>query len=128
MAFMLDTNIAIDLRDNNAAVADRIATLTGGIVLSSITAVELEAGVYRDPANAPNRRARLDKILDAIPVLDFTAHAAAAYGGVVAQVGYSRRKIIDHMIAAHAIASRHTLVTRNAADFAAISGLALERW
>ena len=37
-------------------------------------------GVYREPAQAPIRRARLDAMLSAIPALAFDALAANTYG------------------------------------------------
>ena len=42
--------------------------------------------------------------------------------------GYSRRKLLDRMIAAQALIHRATLVTRNPDDFRDIPGLRLEVW
>lgn len=44
---MLDTDIAIHLRDENGPVLDRIGELREKPVLSAITRVELEGGVYK---------------------------------------------------------------------------------
>ena len=123
MAYLLDTNIAILLRDGDQAVADQIAALDGAVMMSIVTRVELEGGVYRDPAWAAVRRARLDAIIAAIPAVAFDDAAAEAYGAIVAVGGYSRRKLLDRMIAAQALVHRATLVTRNIADFSDIAGL-----
>lgn len=123
MAYLLDTNIAIHLRDGDQAVADQIAALDGAVMMSIVTRVELEGGVYRDPAWAAVRRARLDAIIAAIPAVAFDDAAAEAYGAIVAVGGYSRRKLLDRMIAAQALVHRATLVTRNKADFSDIPGL-----
>ncbi|MFM9864272.1 MAG: type II toxin-antitoxin system VapC family toxin [Micropepsaceae bacterium] len=128
MAFLLDTNVAIDLRDGDPAITANVAALSGAVLISIVTRVELEGGVYRDPANAAVRRARLDVMLKAIPALAFDEAAADMYGKIVAGAGYSRRKLLDHMIAAHALVHRCTLVTRNPTDFAGISGLQLLAW
>lgn len=128
MACLIDTNIAIQLRDGDPTIASRIAALDDAIVMSIVTRVELEGGVYRHPVDAPVRRARLDAILSAIPVLAFDDSAAAAYGAIVAHAGYSRRKLLDRMIAAQAIVHRARLVTMNASDFSDIIGLELESW
>lgn len=128
MAFLLDTNVAIRLRDGDASVTGKIAALRGALLFSIITRVELEGGVYREPAHAPVRRARLDTMLSAIPTLAFDDLAAQTYGAIVASVGYSRRKLLDRMIAAQALVHRATLVTLNPHDFSDVPGLSLLAW
>ena len=44
MAYLLDTNIVIRLRDGEAAIEDRVAALSASAVLSIITRIELEGG------------------------------------------------------------------------------------
>jgi len=128
LAFVIDTNVAIYLRDGHPLVTSRIAELGSGIVLSIITQVELEGGVYRDFSQAAVRRSRLDAILATFPILDFDASCAEAYRQIVGAAGYPRRKVLDRMIAAQAIAHRAHLVTMNAADFRDIPGLSLIEW
>lgn len=128
MAYLLDTNIAIHLRDGDETVTGRVASLDGAVLMSIVTRVELEGGVYRDPARTSVRRARLDAILAAIPTLAFDDVAADVYGGIVAQCGYSRRKLLDRMIAAQALVHRATVVTLNKSDFADVPGLDLLGW
>ena len=128
MAYLLDTNVAIHLRDGDPTITAKVAALDDAILLSIVTRVELEGGVYCDAADASARRVRLDTLLSAIPVLAFDDAAADAYAAIVARAGYSRRKLLDRMIAAHAIVHRATLVTMNAADFSDIPGLAMRVW
>lgn len=128
MAFLLDTDVAIHLRDGDEVVTAKVAALTGAILLSVISRVELEGGVYRDIAQASVRRPRLDAILAALPVLAFDDTAADVYRKIVESAGYSRRKILDRMIAAQALVHRATLVTCNAADFRDVPGLDLMVW
>ena len=128
MAFLLDTDVAIHLRDGDEVVTAKVAALTGAILLSVVSRVELEGGVYRDIAQASVRRPRLDAILAALPVLAFDDTAADAYRKIVESAGYSHRKILDRMIAAQALVHRATLVTRNAADFRDVPGLDLLVW
>ena len=128
MAHLIDTNVAIHLRDGDPAITDAIAGLSDALLMSIVTRVELEGGVYREPAHAAVRRARLDAILAAIPAVAFDDVAAATYGAIVARAGYSRRKLLDRMIAAQAIVHRATLVTTNAADYADIPDLSLVAW
>lgn len=128
MAFLLDTDVAIHLRDGDPAVTAKVAALDDAVLMSIVTRVELEGGVYREPAHAPVRRARLDAILAAVPTLAFDDEAADAYGAIVASAGYSRRKLLDRMIAAQALVHRASLVTMNAGDYADIPELALLAW
>ncbi|HEX2800982.1 MAG TPA: type II toxin-antitoxin system VapC family toxin [Phenylobacterium sp.] len=123
MTFLLDTNIVIHMRDGDPAVRARVEALDGSILLSIITRVELEGGLERDPINAAVRRERLDAILQSMPVVEFDHASADAYRQILSAVGYSRRKLLDRMIAAQALVHRATLVTRNPTDFRDIAGL-----
>jgi predicted nucleic acid-binding protein len=128
MAHMLDTNVAIHLRDGDPAITDKVAALADAVLISIVTRVELEGGVYRDPAHAHVRRARLDAMLAAIPAVSFDNAAAETYGSIVASAGYSRRRLLDRMIAAQALVHRATLVTMNPEDFADVPELTLLAW
>ena len=128
MACIIDTNVAIHLRDGDAGVTARLAELGDGVLMSIVTRVELEGGVYRVPEHAAIRRARLDVIIAAIPALAFDDLAAGFYANILQEAGYSRRKILDRMIAAQALAHRATLITMNADDFSDIPGLDLLDW
>ncbi|AAK22019.1 type II toxin-antitoxin system VapC family toxin [Caulobacter vibrioides] len=128
MAYVLDTNVAIHLRDGDPEVTTRVTALNGAILLSIISRVELEGGVYREAAQAGLRRSRLDVMLKVLPVLDFDGAAADEYRRIVESAGYSRRKVVDRMIAAQALAHRATFVTFNADDFRDIPGLSLLAW
>ena len=66
--------------------------------------------------------------LQAIPAVAFDEQAADAYGAIVAHSGYSRRKLLDRMIAAQAIVHHAVLVTMNPDDFADIVGLRVLTW
>lgn len=125
---MLDTNVAIHLRDGDPVVTEAVGALDGAILLSIITRVELERGVYREPTNVGLRRARLDAILAVLPVVPFDEAAADIYRTIVEQAGYSRRKLLDRMIAAQAIVCRAKLVTHNTDDFRDIPRLQIEAW
>ena len=89
MAFLLDTNVAIHLRDGDPMVTQKVAALDGAVLISIVTRVELEGDVYRELAQAPIRRARLDAMLSAIPALAFDDLAAKTYGAIVASAGNS---------------------------------------
>jgi len=83
MAFLLDTDVAIHLRDGDPAITAKVGALDDAVLMSIVTRVELEGGVYRESAHAQVRRARLDAILAAIPTVAFDDAAADAYGAIV---------------------------------------------
>ncbi len=128
MPFLLDTNVAIHLRDGDPGIKGKIAGLTDDVFLSIITRVELEGGVLAEQALAPYRRARLDTMFALIRVVDFDEGCADAYRAIVERAGYSRRKVMDRMIAAQALAHSASLVTMNARDFRDVAGLTLLEW
>jgi tRNA(fMet)-specific endonuclease VapC len=125
---LLDTSVAIHLRDGDVGVTGKVLATGEPLLLSMVTRIELEGGVYRDPAQVGVRRARLDAILSTIPVLAFDEASADAYRLIVESAGYSKRKLLDRMIAAQALAHRATLATLNEADFADVPGLQLLAW
>jgi tRNA(fMet)-specific endonuclease VapC len=125
---LLDTSVAIHLRDQTEGFANQIGNLTTQAFLSAISRVELEGGVASIPEFSALRRAKLDVLLANLDVIEFTDEMAVAYGRIIMRAGYSRRKIIDRMIAATALIANLTLITTNGADFADIDGLKLEIW
>jgi tRNA(fMet)-specific endonuclease VapC len=128
LAWLLDTSVAILLRDVKSDADARLAALDSIPALSIVTQVELEGGVVAKPSLAAPRRAALDRMLATLPVLPFDASCAAGYRRIVEKARFSRRKIVDRMIAATALAHRLTLVTLNGADFADVPELDLEIW
>ena len=128
MAYLIDTNVAIHLRYGDQTIMTKVAALDDAVLMSVVTRVELEGGVYRTPEFASIRRARLDAILAAVPTLAFDAAAADVYGAIVSLAGYSRRKLLDRMIAAQALVHRSTFVTMNGDDFFDIPDLKLLVW
>lgn len=125
---MLDTSVAILLRDAESGVDGRLAALDTIPFLSIVSQVELEGGVCAQPTVAAKRRAALDAILATLPVLPFDEACVAAYRRIVEEAGFSRRKVIDRMIAATALVHGLRLVTLNGPDFADVPGLDLEVW
>ena len=123
---LLDTSVAIAIWDGDPAM--RLRQLPVAPVLSIFTRIELEGGVHANAALAGLRRQRLDAILRALTVLSFDTSVVDAYGRIVASLGFSRRTIMDRLIAATAIVHDLTLITTNADDFAHIPDLRLEVW
>lgn len=128
MAIQIDTNVAIAARDGDNRIIMLIRNAADAVVMSVVTRVELEGGVNRLVDDASRRRAGLDLMLAGIPVLPFDDTAADCYRDIIAHTGYSRRKLLDRMIAAQALANHAVLATLNAADFNDIPGLVVADW
>jgi predicted nucleic acid-binding protein len=124
---MLDTSVAIHLRDGDPLIVDRVEALGEAVVISVVTSVELEGGVHV-PTRSVIRRERLDAILGSLPSIAFDDAAVKTYGSILAAVGYSRRKVLDRMIAAQALNQSATLVTMNPGDFNDVPGLKVLAW
>jgi predicted nucleic acid-binding protein len=127
MPHLLDTSVVIHLRDS-LLLLGRLAELDERPACSVVSRIELENGVYRDPRWSAVRRATLDAMLERMTSLEFREEEVAAYRSIVSQIGYSRRKTLDRMIAATALVHGLTLVTLNGSDFADVPGLELEVW
>lgn len=125
---ILDTSVAILLRDGDEAVLERVSRLPTIPFISILTRVELEGGVHRDPKLAPVLGPRLALLLQQVTQLPFKEEQAAVYGLVVARTGYSRPRVIDRMIAAQAIVAGAVLATLNPRDFRDIPDLEIENW
>lgn len=128
LTIIIDTNIAIRLRDGEPATFDRIAALGERFAISVVTQIELEGGVDRIPALAARRRRKLDELVAEVTVLPFGSREAEAYGRIVAAVGYVRGHTLDRMIAATALVHDAELHTLNARDFRAVPLLKLIDW
>jgi predicted nucleic acid-binding protein len=126
MAILIDTDVAIHLRDGSNAVLD-LLDQHGTPVISAITLVELEAGASSGQ-HAAYRRDLLAIILPDLPVLPFTSAEAAAYGRIVTALGFDRRRVLDRMIAAQAIVAGLPLATINGRDYRGIPDLDLRVW
>lgn len=84
--------------------------------------------MYRDELLVQTRRVLLDSFLENVEELDFTGREVAAYSSVIAAKGFSRRLVVDRMIAATALANDLALATLNPRDFRDIPGLTIEDW
>lgn len=125
---IIDTNVAIHLRDGQPDILDRVERLGPGTSLSVISAFELEAGVHADPRSVARRRAALDEILAFLPIVPLRADAVSIYGEFVRLRGYSRRLVLDRMIAAQAVALGARVITIDASGFKGLPLLDLELW
>ncbi|HEY1631321.1 MAG TPA: type II toxin-antitoxin system VapC family toxin [Rhizomicrobium sp.] len=128
MAYLIDTSIAIHLRDGDERVLRKFDENSGVIFLSALSVAELQRGLYKKEEFTAIRQFRLDAISRHIEILPFGKVAAEAYGRIIALCGWVKGRDFDRMIAAHAIAVNATLVTDNEGDFKDIPDLMIENW
>jgi predicted nucleic acid-binding protein len=128
VAHLLDSSIAIYLRDKKEALLDHLGSLEERPALSVVTLVELEGGIHSRPELGAMRRDRVEAMVRQMDVLPFDEACVAAYRRIVGSTGFSRRKVIDRMIAATALVHGLSVITLNRRDFADVPGLELEVW
>ena len=130
MRYLLDTNIVADLvRNPQGCVAERIREVgERNVCTSIIVAAELRYGATKK--GSPRLSAQLEAVLGALDVLPFEVPADAAYGRLRARLERAGQPIgaNDLLIAAHAVALGHALITANQREFARIKDLPCENW
>ena len=130
--YLLDTNVLSDFikgRHDGLLMRMRDEMFNRAVAISAITLAEVRYGQNRMQAD-DKRRPRIDRLLAQLPVLDWTADAAEAYGHLKHQLMAMGRPIgeLDTQIAAHALAENLILVTHNTRHFEKVPGLKLEDW
>lgn len=128
MPLLLDTSVAIELIEGAPGIVERRQSYGEEAYLSVISRVELEAGVLRGGKVDPTVRARVDELVAEVEELSFTSREVVEYSSIISAKGFSRRRVIDRMIAATAIANDLTLATLNPRDVRDIPGLNIEDW
>lgn len=127
---MLDTNIISALIRDPAGPAARHIERVGHrqVCTSVIVAAELRYGCAKK--GSAKLSAKVESLLDTIPVLPLDVPADAKYGSIRAELEAAGEPISanDLLIGAHAQALGLTLVTDNTREFQRIRGLALENW
>ena len=130
MRFLLDTNIFSDLvRNPRGLVARRIAEIGEELICTSIiVAAELRYGAAKRASSRLSEQ--LETVLGAVDVLALEPGVDVVYGELRARLERNGRPIggNDMLIAAHALALGHTIVTDNEREFARVENLPLENW
>jgi tRNA(fMet)-specific endonuclease VapC len=128
--YVLDTNTLLDYFRGRGNVAKHLlAVPPGEIALPAIVVYEVWVGVLGS-RNAVRRKAQYEHFLATVEVLPFDA----GVGRRAAEIRHALERRgegigpLDTLIAATAIASNATMVTRNVREFARVRGLKLADW
>ena len=131
MRFLLDTDTCIYLiKKKPPSVIEKLrACQAGDVGISAVTVAELRYGASKSQRVQQNHEA-LDLFLAPFEVVTFDETAAAAYGGIRAQLEKAGQPIgpLDMLIAAHAKGMNVALVTNNVGEFKRVKGLKVETW
>jgi predicted nucleic acid-binding protein len=122
MAYLVDTNIVVDVTRGSITAADYLDTLAGAWFISTITSLELLAGAHtqRDTNN-------LDFVLSGYRMLPPNEDIARrAYYLMKTYARGHGLQTLDALIAATALEEGLTLVTKNRKHFQMIGDLELE--
>jgi len=128
--YLLDTNIISDIiRNPTGSAARRIEqTDPKDICTSIVVAAELRYGCAKK--GSAKLLAKVEAMLETIPVLPLDVPADSQYGGIRSELEAAGQTIglNDLLIGAHAHALGLTLVTDNMREFNRIRGLSVENW
>jgi predicted nucleic acid-binding protein len=122
MAYLVDTDVLIDVSRNNEAAIDFLDQFGGSWSISIITALELIVG-----ARNKKEVTQIDQLVAVYSAIPLTAEIGNSSYGLLRQFAKSNGlRVFDSLIAATAIEKNLTLVTRNKKHFQMITNLKLE--
>ena len=128
--FLLDTNVLSDLVRNPCGwIFDRIKDVgEQNICTSIVVAAELRYGAAKKGSSRLTMQ--LETVLDALDVLALEQPVDAVYGESRARLKRAGQSIgaNDLLIAAHALALGHNVVTDNEREFSRVVNLRIENW
>ena len=128
--YALDTNSLSYFLKGRGRVGQRLlAQPPAKVGLPSVVLYELVFGATRSQA-PPDLKARLEALLQSLPILPFGEAEARAAARIRADLETVGKPIGPHdvLIAATALAHGATLVTRNLREFRRVKGLRVEDW
>lgn len=130
MAYLLDTNVCVDVLKGHPRVCARLAAVSpADCAVSAVTAFELLMGVQR--CAQPERESRkLEKLYGVVALLPFDAAAAGAAARVRHALEAKGQRIgpYDLLIAGQALGGGYQLVTNNTREFERVDGLRILDW
>ncbi|SPF47848.1 putative Ribonuclease VapC19 [Candidatus Sulfopaludibacter sp. SbA4] len=122
MAYLLDSDVLIDVSRNRQEAIDYVDTLPEPWAISQVTAMELLVG-----ARNKKEVIDLDAFLSSFPIVPLSdSIGRKAYQLLIAYAKSHGLLVFDSVIAATAIDEGFTLVTRNRKHFTMIDGISLQ--
>ncbi|MGE0802066.1 MAG: PIN domain-containing protein [Lautropia sp.] len=131
MKLLLDTDVISDFVRGVAPVRlSLLACPPTDIAVSTITSMEIEYGLARNPERARRIAAMVRSLLDSVSILPFTEEDAAECGRIRAELESEGHPIglCDAMIAGTARSRALTVITHNVSEFSRVTGLRVRNW
>lgn len=131
MSLLLDTNVISDFVRGQQDVHRRLLQCApADIYVSSVTVMEIEYGLARNPPRARRIEPVIAQLLKTVNVLAYDASDARESGNVRAELATTGQPIglCDAMIAGVARCRNLTLVTNNVREFARVANLRWVNW
>lgn len=131
MKYLLDTNVISDFVRANPAVRRRLlATTPSELATSSITLMEIEYGLARNPERARRIAPVIEALLDSITIVSCGPPEARETGRLRADLERTGQPIgpFDALIAGVARVHRLILVSANTSEFTRVPKLDVENW
>ncbi|MHB1688531.1 MAG: type II toxin-antitoxin system tRNA(fMet)-specific endonuclease VapC [Ignavibacteriaceae bacterium] len=131
MKYLLDTNICIYIikKKPEKVIGRFLEYKPGDIVISSITAAELNYGIEKSSEPDANTVA-LKEFFQPLIILDYTQDDAETYGKIRAGLERKGTPIgaMDLLIASQTLSRGLVLVTNNEKEFKQVKGIRIENW
>lgn len=128
MAFLLDSNVVIEMMDGNERVLARAErAVPGTLLLSTIVLFELLYGAFNSNRVETNLERVAALAFPQIALDDADAREAGRLRAALRRQG-AQIGPYDLLIAGQALARDLTLVTNNTREFARVDGLKLADW
>jgi len=131
LKYLLDTCVVSDFVRGEPGALRRIkATSPALLVISSITAMEIEYGLRLNPERGAKLAKPLGALLDRLAMMPFEREDALTAAGLRAALRHAGTPIgaYDVLLAGCALRRGLVFVTANTGEFARIQGLVLENW
>ena len=126
--YLLDASVVFALVLGEQATLARLGRLdVADVAMPSLVWSEVLAAAEMSAADA-RRAENLALIGETIDILPFDRAAAERYARIMRRLSPKRRRVLDRMSAAQALAHDLALVTLTPRDFADIPGLTVEDW
>lgn len=121
--YTLDTNVIIYYTSGDAGVVSVVEGLYMKNALIYVS-VATEAELFAYPRLEEREKERIDNFLRTVGIIPVDSHIARSAGALQGRYGL---RLGDAMIAATALFTGTTLLTRNFRDFKKVSGLRVEK-